>query len=51
MGMAGADEPSDANGAGPTALGSNGTVHLPPTVQRAAIAAARTSAGWAPETP
>jgi len=26
MGMAGADEPSDANGAGPSALGSNGTV-------------------------
>jgi hypothetical protein len=34
MGMAGADEPSDANGAGPSARGRTGLYYLPPPAQR-----------------
>jgi len=39
MDMAGADEPSDANGGGPSVLGSNGTV------LSAANGAARSNSG------
>src|SRR6266478_9384399 len=39
MDVAGTDKPSDANGAGPSARDRTGLFYLPPTAQRAAIAA------------